>query len=109
MKTIKMVIAVAFMVISHSSFAQEFSNDSNNTIMVMDGESQGLLDIFVDPTSFNCECDGVIQLTVKETKTKNVFTDNNNAVTLTIKGGSYIIQVHSKVDCCFVKPGTYTR
>ena len=104
-----MVIALAFIAISQTTTAQEYSNGSNNTIMIMDGESQGLLDIFVDPTSFNCACDGVIQLTVKETKTKNVFTDNNNAVTLTIKGGSYIIQVNSKVDCCFVRPGTYTR
>lgn len=102
-----MIFTVTFMVISHNSFAQEYSNDLNNTIMIMEGESPGLLDIFVDPTSFNCKCEGVIQLTVKETK--NVYTDSNNTITLTEKGESYVIQVNSKVPCCFVRPGTYTK
>jgi hypothetical protein len=89
-------------------FAQEMSNEKYQKIIVMDHENEGWLDVFVDPTNFDCKCDDVIQLSLKPTATKNVYKTEDGLVTLTIKNNAYIFTVGGKQNCCYIKPGQYT-
>lgn len=104
----KQLITAFLLLTSLGSYAQEFTNEKNNTIMIMDGESEGLLDVFVNPTNFDCSCEEVIQLTLKKVPSQQVYKSNDGVVSMTSKGNNYVIQVTGQVGCCFIKPGTYS-
>ena len=90
------------------SYSQEFSNESYQKIIIIDGENEGDLEIFADPISFDCECDNVITVIVKKSSKPNIFISDDNIVTLEIQGEEYIISLSKKTECCFIKPGLYT-
>jgi hypothetical protein len=89
------------------AISQELSNENGNKIIVMDGENPDWLDVFVNPTNFNCECEDRISITLKPTQVKNHYKTDDNIVTLEIKGNSYIFKTNKTDNCCFLKPGKY--
>jgi hypothetical protein len=104
----KQLITAFLLLTSLCSYAQEFTNEKNNTIMLMDGESEGVLEIYVDPTRFDCECDGVIMHTLKKSASQQSYKSEDDMITMIPKGKNYVIQVNGQVGCCFVKPGIYS-
>lgn len=89
------------------SFGQQLSNDKYNRIMVTEGPKKGWLEIFVDPTGFECECKDVPSIVFKPTTKKGNYQSEDKSVALQIKGASYIVSVKEEKDCCFLKAGTY--
>ena len=87
-------------------FSQEMCNEEYQKIIVMDGEQEGSLDIFVDPNNFGCECD-LITANIIKSKNPNIYFSEDNVIKLEIKGNKYIISISKETDCCFVKAGVY--
>lgn len=92
---------------SSYSFGQQLSNDKYNRIMVTEGPKKGWLEIFVDPTAFECECKDVPSVVFIPTSKKGNYQSEDKSVALQIKGASYIVSVKEEKDCCFLKEGTY--
>ena len=90
-------------------FSQEVRNEKNQKINIMDGEQKGTLEIFADPMKFDCECENVISVVVRKSSKPNVYVSDDRTVKLEIKGNKYLVTVTNKTDCCFVKPGVYTK
>jgi hypothetical protein len=108
-KNIYKIIITLLFLSPYFSYSQEYSNEKYNKITIMDGEKKGWLSVFSDPTQFGCECNDVISLEFKPTKIKNVYKSIDNTVTLTMKGNAYIVSIQGTKECCFIKPGKYTR
>jgi archaellum component FlaF (FlaF/FlaG flagellin family) len=99
-------IVFVAMVASYS-FGQQLSNEKYNRIMVADGPKKGSLEIFVDPTGFECECKDVSSVVFIPTSKKGNYQSEDKSVALQIKGASYIVSVKEEKGCCFLKVGTY--
>jgi len=96
-----------------TSYGQEFSNEQGNTILLMDGDEEGSLELFVDPIHFDCTCDDVIShlLFLSEEKTANeqlVYISEDGYIQLDIQDEYFIISTHTDLGCCAIRPGTYT-
>jgi hypothetical protein len=102
---LKLIGLFLFIANCNVAISQELSNE--NKINVMDGENPDWLDVFVNPTNFNCECEDRISITLKPTQVKNHYKTDDNIVTLEIKGNSYIFKTNKTDNCCFLKPGKY--
>ena len=89
-------------------FSQEMSNEKYQKIIIMEGEQEGTLDIFVDPTNFGCECDDVISANISKSKIPNIYFSEDKVIKLEIKGEKYIISISKETVCCSVKAGVYT-
>ncbi len=94
-------------------FGQEMSNEQGNTILLMDGELEGSLEVFVDPTNFDCQCDGVISHLLFLSKQKTVveqlvYVSEDGNIQLEIQDHYYILKVHRELGCCAIRPGTYS-
>ena len=92
---------------SYSSFGQQMTNEKYNRIIVTEGPQKGWLEIFVDPTGFECECKDVPSVVFKPISRKGCFQSEDKTVVLQIKDDTYIFSVKENKDCCFLKAGTY--
>ena len=101
-------LGIVFVAIFASySFGQQLSNEKYNRIMVADGPKKGSLEIFVDPTGFECECKDVPSVVLKPSSKKNNYQSIDETVLLQLKDGSHIVTIKGKKTCCFLKAGTY--
>ncbi len=108
--TIKKLTLLGFfyvILLSFNSFGQQVSNEKNNRIMVNEATQKGWLEIFVDPTGFECECSDVPSVVLKPSSKKNSYQSIDKTVLLQLKGGNHIVTIKGKKTCCFLKPGTY--
>ena len=95
------------------SFGQELSDEQGNTILLMDGDEAGSIELFVDPIHFDCTCDDVIShlLFLSEEKTVNeqlVYISEDGYIQLDIQDDYYIVKANMELGCCAIRPGTYT-
>ena len=104
---LKLIGLFLFIAICNVALSQELSNENGNKIIVMDGENPDWLDVFVNPTNFNCECEDRISITLKPTQVKNHYKTDDNIVSLEIKGNSYIFKINGTNECCTIKAGKY--
>ena len=107
LKKLYHLLCFSFILISFNSFGQQMSNEKYNRIMVADGPQKGWLEIFVDPTGFECECKDVPSVVFKPTSRKDSYQSEDKSVVLQIKGASYIVSIKEDKDCCFLKAGNY--
>lgn len=89
------------------AFSQEMANEEYQKIIVMEGENDGWLEVYVDPLNFECECDEliVVQL-IPDSDKKNIYRTEDNSVTFKIIEDYCVITVDSE-ECCFIRPGKY--
>ena len=107
LKKMAHLLCFSFILFSFNSFGQQVRNEENNRIMVSDATQKGWLEIFVDPTGFECECTDVPSVLLKPTSTKNSFQSEDKSVLLEIKATDYIVTIKGDKKCCFLKEGTY--
>ena len=105
----KFYLILSFFILTNcfQGFTQQLSNAKYQKIILMDGDKSGTLQIFADPTHFDCECSDVISAILIKTSNPKIYKSADNIIKLEIKGNKHIITINGKTDCCFIKPGTY--
>jgi hypothetical protein len=96
-----------FGLISFAS-SQEMGNEQGNNIIVMDGELEGSIEVFVDPTNFDCECEDVISHLFFRNESENLYLTEDGLIRLEIYNENYIFSFRIETNCCAVRPGIYT-
>ena len=101
---------VMALVIVHASygFSQEMSNEDYNRIIIMEGEFEGSLEVFVDPTNFDCVCDEVISHLFFPAEDASMFLTEDGSIRLEIVEDRYIFSFRVDSYCCAIRPGVYT-
>ena len=105
----KKLLFVSFMGLFSLGYSQELSNAKYQKILLMDGEKKGWLDITVDPSKFECDCESQITISLKPTSQKNIYKSEDGIVILEIKNGKYTVKLTEESDCCFIRAGVYSK
>jgi hypothetical protein len=92
--------------ISAYGFSQKYSNTQGREVLFGEENEEGLFELYVDPTGFDCECE---QITIYlHFIGNNKYTTDDGNVEITVSDKSLNIKVIDETECCFVKKGIYT-